>query len=499
MKSYAFNLEWLSNKATELGFKLLSTEYKRLQGKYLWECQNGHQFTLIGYAVSEGSIQCKKCINLSWLKKVTNEASQLGIKLLSTEYRKLITKYKWECQNRHQWNATANSVIIQKAGCSICSLNEKYKQAVAVAQNRGFRLLDNVYKGSHTYYTWECPDFHQWEATLHNISQGSGCPYCNVHLNETKCRFIFEQLTDEKFIRTQKILPDRLELDGYCKELNLAFEYNGEQHYMRFSHISQKSFERIKLRDELKIQFCERYGIKLLVIPYTQQNNLEEYVRHELSQLGFNHHNKIINWNEYDPNPNQMREIIEKLNVNKVSFLKSFYNGKTFRLDLKCQICNYIWQTSVDCAKQSTGCCPKCKNSVRLSIEEVREFCKSKNIEFLSDVYEGRRVKYQFKCKEGHVWITSLMCLKDGAGCHVCSGYFKLTVEKVKKICSELGYDFLSNVFLGSKTGSYNFRCQKCNHIRLCKYAQIKSHPNCTHCFKSQHSQLTGDRNLSAR
>ena len=62
----------------------------------------------------------------------------------------------------------------------------------------------------------------------------------------------------------------RLELDGYCASLNLAFEYQGEQHYrhIMFFHRNVGDFEDQVQRDELKAMLCKRVGVRLLVVPY---------------------------------------------------------------------------------------------------------------------------------------------------------------------------------------------------------------------------------------
>jgi hypothetical protein len=110
--------------------------------------------------------------------------------------------------------------------------------------------------------------------------------------SEEECRNIIEFLTGEKF---PKIRPDflqypktgnNLELDGYCPELRIAFEYNGKQHYsfVPYFHKSYDDFmEQIK-HDNFKKERCHNLGIRLIVVPYNVKN-ITKYIYEELKKI----------------------------------------------------------------------------------------------------------------------------------------------------------------------------------------------------------------------
>lgn len=110
-------------------------------------------------------------------------------------------------------------------------------------------------------------------------------------VTEAKCKAILEELTGKKFMKKRIYHdPDNkrsyIELDGYCKSLDLAFEYNGYQHYVfpnKFHKRSRKKFDAQVERDKRKVAYCEAHGITLIVIPYTEEHNLEEYIKEQLS------------------------------------------------------------------------------------------------------------------------------------------------------------------------------------------------------------------------
>jgi hypothetical protein len=116
--------------------------------------------------------------------------------------------------------------------------------------------------------------------------------------HETRCRMILENLFQTSFV---SIRPDflkypktgkNLELDGYSKDYNLAFEYQGIQH-RKFSplfHQTYQDFVDQLDRDGYKKKRCEELGIPVLYIPDTiAYDKLEEYITREISKMNLKH------------------------------------------------------------------------------------------------------------------------------------------------------------------------------------------------------------------
>ena len=121
------------------------------------------------------------------------------------------------------------------------------------------------------------------------------------YFHEERCRAIFERLLNQmrvgERLRLKKIRPSWLmnhetgfclELDGYCKQLKLAFEYDGIQHhvYPNPFHKSKEEFNRQRKRDEMKDRKCKRHGTTLIRIKYDVRD-LEGYIRKELRDRKF--------------------------------------------------------------------------------------------------------------------------------------------------------------------------------------------------------------------
>lgn len=98
-----------------------------------------------------------------------------------------------------------------------------------------------------------------------------------VFKNEQKLGFILSKIFPSEQISIhdrRRIKP--LELDFYIHNLNLAFEYDGEQHYDRkiCEEVFKSDFEAQKQRDKNKDLTCRRKNIKLIRVKYDEKLTL---------------------------------------------------------------------------------------------------------------------------------------------------------------------------------------------------------------------------------
>lgn len=94
------------------------------------------------------------------------------------------------------------------------------------------------------------------------------------------CLQFMNSLFDKEFVRDHPewCLNDStgkcLELDVYNKELGIAVEYNGMQHYFRNKHFhkTKKDYKDQLERDKIKIQKCKDNGLFLIIVPFFIEN-----------------------------------------------------------------------------------------------------------------------------------------------------------------------------------------------------------------------------------
>ena len=150
------------------------------------------------------------------------------------------------------------------------------------ARKRGGRCLSTTFKTVHHHLEWECSFGHKWKAPTRHVFgyMKSWCGDCGVSYAERMCKIAFESIFKKPF---PKCRPDwlknetgkNLELDGYCRALRLAFEYDGEQHFkIRSFKGSETTLSNIVKHDEIKNMICSQNSITLIRINY--KDNLSE-------------------------------------------------------------------------------------------------------------------------------------------------------------------------------------------------------------------------------
>ncbi|CAE7946375.1 unnamed protein product [Symbiodinium sp. KB8] len=269
------SLKDLQEHAASLGGGCLTTTYAGVMVPVLWQCREGHIWSASANNIFHNKSWCPVCSGRAPLElaRLQEHARRRGGECLATEYVNNKSKVPWKCQHGHTWQARPDNVLNLGQWCPHC-------RKIGLARLRGHaaslggRCLARSYKTAREKLLWECKDGHRWKASASQVlHRGSWCPQCaaSIWRTEAEVRSTLETIFHPaKFPSSYPPFLDNLQLDGYCPNLSLAFEYKGEQHYdpQNYFHFGDpSSFHAQQERDARKVCLCKDAGVRLLIIP----------------------------------------------------------------------------------------------------------------------------------------------------------------------------------------------------------------------------------------
>ena len=119
--------------------------------------------------------------------------------------------------------------------------------------------------------------------TPHSFLNSVSCPFCISSKGEEVIRLYLNKYNikhDKQFrysdCRYILPLPFDFAIFNNNDKIKFLIEYDGEQHYKPISVFGGKeTFEKLKINDEIKSNYCNKNNIPLLRIPYWEFNNIE--------------------------------------------------------------------------------------------------------------------------------------------------------------------------------------------------------------------------------
>lgn len=276
-----YSIEIMQEKAKSKGGLFLSEVYLNSTINHDWQCSKGHKWSAKPSNIFQGG-WCPKCCNKKPCKYKLSDAKNYAIakkgSCLSTHYKKVVDRLIWQCEEGHIWEAVFGEVkkgswcpecAWQKRRCSIEECNQ------IAAKNFG-KCLSKKCLGIKSKLLWKCEIGHIWKATLGNIKfNNSWCPDCCQSYGEQKFREILEKYTGKPFkrIRPNWLLNNngnRMEIDGYNQELNIGFEFQGKQHFefVKLWHKEKDKFKKQLIADEQKKNILKLRKVKMLYPSY---------------------------------------------------------------------------------------------------------------------------------------------------------------------------------------------------------------------------------------
>ena len=196
-------------------------------------------------------------------------------------------------------------VLLNGKGCSTCYQNKsktkfktkKLKEINDFVSKLDGKCLSKDYFNNEEDLKFECKKGHVFYESWADVKYSMRwCKECapNRYVGETLTRMILEHLLSTSMPSSYLKSMGGLQLDGFCKKKNIAFEYQGSQHYTKGSHFHNdaEKYKNQQARDSQKKLLCKENGITLIeifefkTIKKTRVSIFVEEVKTVLNHLG---------------------------------------------------------------------------------------------------------------------------------------------------------------------------------------------------------------------
>ena len=481
-----YSLDFFKNFAKKKGGDCLSNKYISTQKKLKWICKDGYVWEVRPSNILSGT-WCPHCDGQSPLsiEDLNNLAIKKGGKLLSKKYINSKTKYKWQCSKGHIWK-TAYGNIKKGTWCVECyelNPNKKRKHSKKphriskytiqevrkIAKKRGGKCISKSYKNTKSKLKWKCKEGHIWETSLGTVLNGNWCNKCHFYHSEELCRTALEQILNTKFYKSKPTWlvnsrGNQMELDGHSKNLKIAFEYQGIQHFKLTSFINTK--QKLKQRiydDRTKINLCKKKGIKLLIFTYKEDlTYLNKLIEKKLKIKEINgnpiNYKKVINFNHVYKHKSKIKEMNDIAIQRGGECLSKVYVNSMTKMTWKCKK-GHKWKATPYSIKIRDSWCFLCSPTGTLTIDEMSEIAEKNNGECLSKTYKPRK-KLKWRCSKNHIFKALPQNIKNGQWCSICKGNAKLSIDQMHELAKNFGGLCLSKNYKNNYT-KLKWQCSK--------------------------------------
>lgn len=398
-------------------------------------------------------------------QEIIDRIENHGFKLISFEEENIGTYFKVmvQCGKGHEWiTQPRNFLESRKAsrpskGCPECAKQmqqEKWEKITLDKVPEGIKVLGNYVRpdkdGQNNYrmFTLQCSQGHTYDKIQSDVS--AGCPKCNgvTFVGQERTRLIFETQFQKSF---PSVRPDwlknttgrNLELDGYCEELKIAFEYQGRQHFSNSTQFGgDYAFQSV--RDQLKVDLCEQHGVKLITVIQPRDYNAEKFfnsVKNDCEKQGvhitvgerdcrfhrINDNNTLVK--KYD----EFKDFVESKNYKLVSASLSTMKDV---LDFECtdghkfKMTPENFKVTYSRPQYEKVACAVCNHKTNshsinslVSIETCQELAKQIGYKLESTIYENVNEPMIWTCRHAHTLSKSFRQMtrnQTGQYCMTC-------------------------------------------------------------------------------
>jgi len=329
-------------------------------------------------------------------------------------------------------------------------------------EKNGCLKPDMVSANSQKKVWWKCPKGHEWQTSISNRYNGSGCPFCSG------------QLVLKGFNDLETINPE------LAKEWNYEKNNNLKPNMVTLGS-NQKVWWKCEKGHEWEAVICNRNrGTGCPICANTQVLK------------GYNDFPTI--------NPTLIKEWHNEKNGSLDPATLKATSGK--KVWWKCEK-GHEWKTSLNCRNQGNGC-PICSNKKVLkgyndlattnsTLAKEWNYEKNENLN-PTMITATTEKKAWWKCKKGHEWYSGIKSRNNGVGCPICSnkqvlkGYNDLETIN-PPLASEWNYEKNENLkpemVTSGSTKQVWWKCSKGHEWKACINNRNKG-TKCPICANAQ-------------
>ena len=235
-----------------------------------------------------------------------------------------------------------------------------------------------------------CANGHQWPVTAANlVFAGSWCPEC-LHKGERIVRAIFEATFKGKFPKSKPCWlaagsGHRLELDGYNKQLEIAFEYQGPHHFTNTA---------VMKYDALKREVCRKKGVQLIEVeaikrPFPSDNVLKK-VTEAFKRAGVH---RVAQSPSIEAFPDELKQLRQLAKMKGGTLVSTEYCGAE-KHEWKCANPKHVSWLAMAWNIRRGAWCPSCAGNRPLGIEELAVWGREQGLELMNRSYRASNTIY---------------------------------------------------------------------------------------------------------
>lgn len=172
--------------------------------------------------------------------------------------------------------------------------------------------------------------------------------------------------------------------------------------------------------------------------------------------------------------------------------LEKEYVDISTKMSYRCGVCNYRGKVHLNQVKNMHCGCPKCAKKLKLTLSHAKKEFAKQGLILLAEEYKNSKDRMCYRCVvcgyNGSKHLNSIQ--SRGTGCPRCKNTLKRTLPEVKKAFEEQNLELLCTEYTNNKI-KLPYRCKKCSYKGSKRLDLVTSGSGCPICAKRPVSKIS--------